>query len=371
MRALLVWLACTSLAIAGPTPSVAVLGLEVKSKGGDIDKSSVATARALTDGLRRAARSGKPYRLAAGSTDKDLVDVKLLAGCDDEGPNGPACLGQIGTDLAADFLVYGNVTQRGATLDAHVLLFDVSARSQVRGVVRSLAIRAPVAEELGRSMYEELVGQSGQLQVRSSLVDGVVVIDGEERGQLRDGQLLVDVAPGSHQVVVKDVSTGRELARSVEVVGGSIASEEFTFKSASARGPVRRGNKTWKTVAIASGVVAAGAAAGLMYSYSQIDDAERGLCSGRHKNEAGCVPVSEPRSAELRDQGEFHSTMSYVEGAVFGVASAALVVGIWKGFVAKEAAPATASRRRTVAQRLAVVPTISPDGLGTTLRFEF
>jgi hypothetical protein len=86
-RVLSLFVLFLGLAVAAPAdakPSIAVLGLEVIEESDTPDPKAAAYAEALTDALRQRARlSSGPFTLAPGS-DKSLVEMKLLSGCDDE-----------------------------------------------------------------------------------------------------------------------------------------------------------------------------------------------------------------------------------------------------------------------------------------------
>src|SRR5690348_12613709 len=95
----LVLLLCGGTALA--KPQIAVLGVELQ--GNDITPQDAQAAAELTQGLRARAKAGTgPYQLAPGS-DKELIDEKMLKGCDSE---APACMASIGGDVNADWLIY-------------------------------------------------------------------------------------------------------------------------------------------------------------------------------------------------------------------------------------------------------------------------
>ena len=75
---------------------MAVLGLE------SIDVPEP-LAQQLTDALRQRAAATAGVRLVQG---KDLIEIKMVFGCDGE---LPACMAQAGKALGADKLLYGTV----------------------------------------------------------------------------------------------------------------------------------------------------------------------------------------------------------------------------------------------------------------------
>jgi hypothetical protein len=130
-RSLVLLITLVTMAIARPVaakPSVAILGLEVTDTGsasGGVDAKSTQFASTLTDVLRQRAKGASgPFSLAPGS-DKDLVEMKLLSGCDNEAND---CMGQIGVDLAADLLLFGHVEKQAKGYQVSLKLLNVSAK---------------------------------------------------------------------------------------------------------------------------------------------------------------------------------------------------------------------------------------------------
>ena len=125
--------------------SVAVLGLD----GGDH------VARDLTEGLRARAKVGiGPLQLAPGS-DKELTDEKILHNCESE---APACMAQIGDDLGADVLVYGQLSAQRAGYQIVLRRFDVHRKL----VERALTDFISTSESDGAALQ----GRAKQLWVK-------------------------------------------------------------------------------------------------------------------------------------------------------------------------------------------------------------
>src|SRR5688572_12086225 len=77
-------------------PTVAILGLEVIDDGTGMEAKTTQFAKELTEELRKRPKAGTgPYALAPGS-DKDLLELKLLSGCESEGKDCMAAIGKIG-----------------------------------------------------------------------------------------------------------------------------------------------------------------------------------------------------------------------------------------------------------------------------------
>src|SRR3569833_2672693 len=106
-------LAPASARAAGDGPATAVLGLEST----DVPPAVV---DAISEELRQRVSAARDMRLVSG---KDLVELKLVFSCADE---GHACMAQAGKSLDADRLIYrsdkkhrNDVAATPPSLDAH------------------------------------------------------------------------------------------------------------------------------------------------------------------------------------------------------------------------------------------------------------
>src|SRR6185503_7099121 len=81
-------------------PSVAVLGIEA------VDVPD-ALAQQLSESLRQRLAATAGIRLLPG---KDLIEIKMIFGCDGE---VPACMAQAGKSLGVDKLLYGSLKKAG------------------------------------------------------------------------------------------------------------------------------------------------------------------------------------------------------------------------------------------------------------------
>src|SRR5947209_5622762 len=89
--------------------SVAVLGIEPI----DVPES---LAQQLTDALRLRATSTAGVHMVQG---KDLIEVKMVFGCDGETPQ---CMAQAGKSLGTDKLIYGTLKKGGTKVNVIVAL---------------------------------------------------------------------------------------------------------------------------------------------------------------------------------------------------------------------------------------------------------
>ena len=122
-------------------PKIAVLGLEVESKGGSVDQGSTRLAKELTEGFRYSARSGRSKYAQAANSNRELIDEKLMKGCDAE---QPSCMAQIGVEVSADFLLYGRIDKVAAGYQVTIKILDVAKQTESapwRELIPSSAVR--------------------------------------------------------------------------------------------------------------------------------------------------------------------------------------------------------------------------------------
>ena len=207
--ALLVWAPAAQAADV----SVAVLGLEPV----DVPEP---LAQQLTDALRQRASSTSGVRMVQG---KDLIEVKMVFGCDGE---LPACMAQAGKTLGAEKLLYGTV-KKGAgknTVTVALKLLDVKT-AVVEKFVNDTVQKRELAGSNVNGVAGRWFGQLLEVEAKPTLTvtsdpsGGNVTVDGQSYG--RTPLTLRDLTPGAHTVVV--TMAGRQsVTRNVELrAGGS------------------------------------------------------------------------------------------------------------------------------------------------------
>jgi len=210
LASLVLSLEVAGTASAEPDAATAVLGLEALEGAPDN------VASEITDALRERVASSRGYQLVQG---KDLVEVKLVFSCPDE---GAACMAQAGKSMGATKLIFGNVKRSGADYQVTLKLFDVNKAAVDTWVTESLSRRKAepaVFRALVPSWLTKLTGKgaSGGLQIRANVQGAVVSLDGTRVG-----------ITGGEPIAVADVSAGRhEVA--VEKSGYTTAKQEFSL----------------------------------------------------------------------------------------------------------------------------------------------
>jgi hypothetical protein len=197
-------------AVADPDAPTAVLGLEA------LDGAPDNVASEITDALRQRVASSHGFELVQG---KDLVEVKLVFSCPDE---GVACMAQAAKSMGASKLIYGNVKRTGVDYQMTLKLLDAN-----RGTVESWVTESIPRRKADPSAFRALAplwmskltgkGAVGALQIRANVSGATVSLDGTRVGVTSAQPVAVpDVAPGRHEVVV-------------EKGGFTTAKQEFTL----------------------------------------------------------------------------------------------------------------------------------------------
>jgi hypothetical protein len=388
--------------------SVAVLGLEPV----DVPEP---LAQQLTDALRQRAAATGGVRVVQG---KDLIEVKMVFGCDGE---LPACMAQAGKTLGAEKLLYGTVKKGSSktTVTVALKLLDVKTAVVEKFVndtvqKRELAV-ANVNAAAGRWFGQLLeVESKPTLTVTSDPPGGSVSVDGNSYG--RTPLTLRDLAPGPHQVTV--TMQGRQpFTRNVELrAGGShdvVATLEAEAPVVVRKEPVKppeptplvtptptptptplRNEHPGRTAKIVAGVLVGAAvvtAAVAIYTWRTYSDLE----TSAHTELEGIKPTPVPPQdqaffmnpscnvpADLQGSPgatKFHNDCTsgnnfanattglwVATGALAAAGVVSFVIGDRQAAKAKERNSATLIR-----QSLRVAPVFSTRGGGLTAAFEF
>jgi hypothetical protein len=175
--------------------ALAILGIDSLDVG-------EALGTQLTEALRHRAAETPGVRLLPG---KDLIEMKMVFGCDGE---APACLAQAGRSLGADRLLYGSIkrTDGGRGIVIALKLLDVRELAVVKTFAETLPkkglTQATVAAAAARGFAQLVVPpQTGGIAVASQPSDAQVTLDGNPVG--RTPLKLKDLHPRSYTVGVQ------------------------------------------------------------------------------------------------------------------------------------------------------------------------
>ena len=217
---ILLFLLCGTAAAGKPT--IAILGLEVIDDGSGIEPKTTQFSKELTEELRKRPKAGTgPYALAPGS-DKDLLEMKLLSGCESEGKD---CMANIGADLAADRLLYGKVEKRSNGYQVSLKLLNVGAKTFERSISDIVPFGEATGANLaswGKKLYAKLTGATdqGTLVVKANVDRGTVYLDEQVKGNLSGGTARVaGLSEGKYKLAIEAEGHLRYEAN-VDVGGG-------------------------------------------------------------------------------------------------------------------------------------------------------
>jgi hypothetical protein len=433
MRALS--LVCLSLAILGGAaraahakPTVAILGLEVVDNGGGVDEKSTKVAKELTEALRARAKVGTgPYSLAPGS-DKDLLEMKVLSGCDNE---ATACMASMGTELAADKLLYGKLEKQQGGFQVTLRMLDVASKTNEKTTTDIIPANEASGSDLqrwGKQLYNRLAGASdqGTLLVKANVDRGTVYVDKQVKGSLVGGTVrIAGLSEGSHDIAIEaegklhydakvTITGGEETTHTAELEnntikvpphdgGGSgsgsgdghVTGELGGSSSLSREGTVsadEHPGRTSRALFWTSLVITASSATGMTITGLQVrgplrEDKENAIMmwQAAHPGNAAlsgddaCTPAANLASqgdqlaAAVSDKCDIGKRRALVTNVLVGttvIAAAATIVFYYKGYVSSEHEGRTA-RRKKQGPTVVFTPTVDPTQVGAAMRIDF
>ncbi|MEO8549754.1 MAG: hypothetical protein ABI678_07265 [Kofleriaceae bacterium] len=398
-------LVCATAGVAAAKPSIAILGLEVIDRSGVPNNDDVTFAKTLTEDLRGRAKIGGPYSLANGA-DKELIDLKLLKGCDDE--KDLKCMASIGVDLQADFLMYGSITKKGSNYEITITLLDVKAKKREKTAPQNISISAKPDEILKKSqkVYNGLTGQTDSctIIVKTPGVDRATILLGsKESGNITNGIGQVNgLSEGRYSVAVEARDYHRWSKESVQCSGGETtnitadltrldnkiipAPDKVTPPGGDDNheitGTISHPHKsnTWKYVAIGGGMVAAAAAITTIVYRQRLQKLGGDIwspgeyCAGPAGGPYTASPTA-PTGFDTKDchKGASWSNWTIGAGAVTAISGAFTIFAVVKA-VKDSDEPDTgehAMGRRKHHEPFAITPVVSPTGAGATFRMEW
>ncbi|MBK9032562.1 MAG: hypothetical protein IPL61_14830 [Myxococcales bacterium] len=367
-------------------PSIAILGLEVVEESDTPDAKAAQYAEVLTDALRARARlSSGPFVLAAGS-DKSLVEMKLLSGCDNE---ANACMAGIGVELAADRLIYGHIQKSGANYQISLKLLNVSTKS----IERTTSDLAPAGDDssgqitaLGKKLYAKITGVSNQgtLIIKANVERGEVFLDGERKAGLSGGTARIEgLAAGDYKLKIE---TDCYLAHegTVTVEGGKDVKEEIELEknalsncgggggggggghiiAGGVSDDDRPGGGSRALFWVSTGVAAAGAGFWI-YNWRVMENTFSDNGVDKAGAEAACP------GAPYCDKVESASRNTYIGGAVLAVGAVAGAYFFYKGYLAPAKRRERPLNARAPRREILIAPTVSAKQVGGVVRIEF
>lgn len=391
----------TSVALAaGDGPATAVLGLE----SNDVPPTVV---DAISEELRQRVSSSSAMRLVSG---KDLVELKLVFSCADE---GHACMAQAGKSLDADRLIYGSVKKDGSDVAVWLKSFDVHHERVDSWLTDKLAPNQTDAEGVRTAVarwFAKLTGHptnAGTILVSANTLGAVVTLDGIPSGVTSDKPLAIpDVKPGAHHLVLTKVGSasarqdltitaGQTLTVNLALhpegtavvagADGAAAGQKSGLGARSDKGDRgvpgaddgRSGYRTGFWVTLGAGLVSAGAAVkfglDVLKINKDLDQFRRYACGDPPMScdSTGKVAPLTEQELKTRDdklsEGQRDRNLQWVfigVGSALGITSAYL---LYKGYLDADDAPT----HREAMSGLRIFPTAGMSSGGVRAEFDF
>lgn len=415
MKSITVLLVAALALIAGGAavhakPKIAVLGLEVIDNG-NVDKETTLAAQRLTNELRaRASRPAAKYSLAPNSA-KDLLELKLLSDCSDE---GRTCMADIGTDLGADRLLYGKLERRKKGYQVSLKLLNTNTRQMERTTSELIPtddLHTAKINKWARSLFNRLIGvpELGTLTIDANIARATIYVDGEVATTLRDGSAKVlGLSEGTHTLSIEADGYQRYEA---EVAISAGATEELSVSLRREQVPTEEppggegdDGGIWKVGFVGGVLVTGGMAAGWTYyglqAWGDLDQAKVDAWSAlKDGNLEAYSTISEGASGGVvqdscgkaaRYEGESDATLrAFIQACedgeeaasratlfIAGTAVAALATAYmgYQGWVVhgdSNKEKRRAARKKKKGHRVIVTPQLSGDSIGAGLSLEF
>ena len=389
---------------AGDGPATAVLGLE----SADVPPSVV---DAISEELRQRVSAAGDMRLVSG---KDLVELKLVFACADE---GHACMAQAGKSLDADRLIYGSAKKSGNDVAVWLKSFDVRHEKVDAWLTETLPANQTDAEGIRVAVtrwFAKLTGHptnAGTILVSANALGAVVTLDGIPAGVTADKPLVIpDVKAGKHELLLTKVGnapTRQELTvaagqtltvnlalhpEGTAVVAAVPGAERATSAASAAektspRTPAdqgsedgRRGYRTGFWVTLGAALVSAGAAVKFGLDVQKINKdldpfrryscgpvGSMMICDSKGKPAAPLTDQENKTRADKLSQGQHDRNLQWVfigVGSALGITSAYL---LYKGYLDSDDAPA----HHEAMSGLRIFPTAGMSSGGVQAEFDF
>ncbi len=393
MTSLLCLLLVASLARAAEAkPAIAVLGLEVIDESGEVNEQATSFAQSLTEALRQqAALSAGAYALAPNS-DKDLLEMKLLSSCADE---GRGCMAEIGRELGAERLLYGKVEKLADGYQVSLKLLNATTEEMERTTTDIVPIGADLGD-WGRTMYNRLTGvpEQGVVVVHANVERGTVYLDGRVATTLSAGSArITGVAEGQHAIRIE--SAGFEAHEGNVAVSGSETRElavrlqpivsETIATSRERPGGVSR--VLFWTSLVATGASATAMTITGLQVRGSLEDDKLDALTALERNEGITLSGDDACSDAERlaaspgvtavvdacEKGQSRAKLTTVLAGATIVSALAATFFYYSGYIASDSGSdeRSASRERAQSPTVQFLPAIGPQSVSAGVKIEF
>lgn len=375
---------------AHATEEIAVLGLELVDAGEGLDEQTAERAAWFTESLREHAADAESRYALAPEGNKDLLEMKLLSGCDDD---ALGCMAEIGRDLGADRLLYGSLQKGPERYEISLTLIDTREPSLVGegedAIPFTEASRSQI-DRRARSLYNQLTSVGGVLVVESNAPSGTIFVDGEPAANLVDGRARVDgLDEGEHNISIEAEGYAPYAER---VSLGDRDEERMAIDLAPLDDDVARPGRGHRIGFTAAAITTGASAGAWLFFVDQWRQANRDRdahltplveeynAEGYGPDEDACASAETDRDssaehaaragdlAEACDDGERAAILNNVFGAATLISAVAAGYFYHQGFIAPDG---SAEAGGDDSWTIRVEPQLGPRQVGAGLRLDF
>jgi hypothetical protein len=359
-------------AIADTRPRVAVLGLEVTSA---VDVRTTELAHDMTEGMRARARLGSGPYAYAPSSERELIDEKLIKQCDNE---APSCMAEIGKELDADVIVYGKLEKEDKVVRLSLHLLDVSKKAKINRLSVTVPMGASKDEVkvAARKAYEELAGASaaggaGTVEVETNVPTGTVYVDDSSSEVLANGKATLTLPEGRYRIAVESPGKQRKEI-TVTVKAEQVITQQFDLVEGGVVVPPKKGFDIWKPLFGVS--LAAFIGVGTYWGYLlgswkgdvksvQAEKDEPGPITEADCNGPSVRMGVRPKNdvlAHLCETRDKYFTMSYVWVVTMPILGVTTYLAFFRD-----------RGKKTESSGMALTPVVTPDSAGAMFQMKF
>lgn len=389
---------------AAAKPKVAILGIEVTG-GGATDEKTIEAAKLITKELRREANRPSGNFEVAPDSQKDLLEIKMLSDCSDEGRR---CMAEIGQELGAQRLIYGKLERKKGHYEVSLKLLNTETRELEEQVTESIPFDDMTSNDglsgRARAIYAKLSGAPVEagLSISANAERGTVFVDGKIKTTLSAGSAHVTLSPGDHTIAIEaegyakyETDVTAEAGATATLRAQLVSLEDEVGGDDGGDDDGGRPGGGWR-MAFWTGVVVTGAA-GAAWTYSGFKvlssesdlndasgDAARPMKAFEEKSNgdykdacaafAGETVSGADEVIEACDTGRKHRNLvnyAFMPVTIAGALFSAFA--LYKGYISSDSSSTEreARRRRRRANPIVVAPAVGPDLVGAGLEITF
>jgi hypothetical protein len=182
-----------------PERTVAIASIEAYEPM--LEKPATALTTALRAHAAKRPAGKKPRRYTPKGTPKEIAAATIAAECS---PTQRACAATVGTAVGAEFVLAGQLEQRGTHYVLLLSLWDVKTKQRARSLRDVVATTVDI-NKWSRAVYDRLADvATGDLTIIANAKNGEILLDGQVIAALYDGRATITgLALGTHLLAIR------------------------------------------------------------------------------------------------------------------------------------------------------------------------